>query len=250
MEANSASRAEVIDAMLSNWNVAGTTSADELVMASDPEANRLVKGNTFAFLLACSIDKLGKSFLIFNTPQKLYAAWGHLDPQVIKEVDPESLANDPVIKQVPSTASRLQIAKSVVSVAKLVVEKYAGRPESFFDGNIAEVQHKLQEIHGVGPGIARMIIIIRLLYFGLEPLPGGFLLPKQDVHINRVFKRSGLIDWPDEFALMQAMMGQSPRRVAILDQVAWNIGINFCRPSSPICFKCPINEVCRKIDVV
>lgn len=244
--ANRSSTSPVIGRILDHARSSGRTSLEDVVFASDPDANRLVKDDLFAFLLAASIDRGGKSFKIFNTPLRLLQRWGHLDLYQIAKMDAAELSESDEIRQVPSTMSRLHIAKSIVSVAELVVSRYAGDPNGFFVGDVDEIRANLEEIFGVGPGIARMIIIQRLLYFGLVPPPGGRLLPKQDVHINRVFERTGLTTTATETDMRRALRDCTNTDVALIDQVAWNVGINFCRSRDPLCGDCPITDVCPR----
>jgi endonuclease-3 len=236
----------ILKAMLADWQSKPVVRLEKVMFASDPEANRLVKENLIAFLMAASIDRGGKSFQIFNVPYKFQQKWGHLDTRIIRQMDAAELAIDPILVSVPSTMSRRQLARSIISVASVIEDEYDGDPERIIEGSINDVQSNLMQIYGIGPGIARMIIIQRLLYFGFEPQPGGMLLPKQDTHINRVFARTNLITEPVEAQIRNAVRGYSNRDIAIIDQVAWTIGKNYCFPTQPNCPDCPLEAVCPK----
>src|SRR5579884_1529490 len=169
------SRSQVAESMLDWRHKQPPVTLDDVVFASNPEANALVKENPFAFLLAASIDRLGKSFLIWNAPLQMMKAWGHLDPSRIAQMDIETLAASPEIAGIPSTARRTDLARTIVHLCQLIQESYGGDPTGFFVGNVRQIMSNLMRIYGVGPGLARMMIIQRLLYFGLEPEVGDGL---------------------------------------------------------------------------
>lgn len=222
---------------------------ENIKFADDPEANHLIKENLTAFLIAASLDRGGKSFQIFNIPFKLQQQWGHLDTKLIREMDAEQLAIDPILVNVASSVSRKHLARTVVSVAQVIENDFGGDPLRMFQGNVDDVMTNLRRIFGVGPGIARMIVIQRLLYFGFQPLEGGTLLPKLDTHIKCVFKRTGLMAEPTEAQLKYAVRGYSNREVAIIDQEAWRLGATYCHATSPNCAECPILASCPKVGV-
>jgi hypothetical protein len=241
----------VLQAMIAHWR---SQPAEQLLLenvkfASDPEANRLVKEDLTAFLLAASIDRGGKAFYIWNTPYLLKKKWGHLDTRIIRAMDPAVLAADPVVVAVPSQITRLQIAKTLISVASVIEKDFGGDPNGFFTGTTDEIYEKLQRIFGVKTGIARMMLIQRLLFFGLVPEPGGSTMPKIDVHVERVFKRTGVVTQATDAQVATALKGCTAEEVGIVDQVAWIIGATVCTPKHPKHAACPLEAVCPKIGV-
>lgn len=83
---NLAGTANALDAMLDYWRSNHQPGVANVGFAEDPQADKLVREDLFAFLLACSIDRTGKSTLIWNIPYKLKLDWGHLDPSEISRM--------------------------------------------------------------------------------------------------------------------------------------------------------------------
>ncbi len=158
---------------------------------------------------------------------------------------PVALAADPIIVLAPSAISAVDRAKANISVAQ-TIEVHGGKPERLFGGSIDSILHRLEKIFGVGPGIARMIVIQRMLYFWLTP-PGSELLPKTDVHVMRVFARTGVVltDTASDKEVRSALVDHSPHDIAIIDQVARKIGRNVCSPKNPNCPACPLRHACE-----
>jgi len=70
---------------------------------------------------------------------------------------------------------------------------------------------------------------------------------KADVHVTRVFKRSGLVDKDANMEdVVQAARKWSPKDPSILDTAAWNIGREWCYATKPNCRGCPIKLWCLR----
>ncbi len=243
------SSSPVIEAMLSAWASQPEVRLDNVKFASDPEANVLIKEDLVAFLLAASIDRGGQSFAIWNIPWMLKREWGHLDTAIICKMSVEDLVVSPAIAKAPAIISRTDLARTLISVATAIEEQCGGNPQRLFDGNACEIITRLQRIYGIGPGIARMIVIQRLLYFGLTPVPGGRLLPKVDVMVTRVFQRAGLSEHGTDVEIELALRGLSALDIAVVDQISWQVGRDWCRPTEPICPSCSLTRVCPRVGV-
>jgi hypothetical protein len=239
----------IIDSMLTFWASQPGSHLNHAQFAADPKADQFIKENLAAFLVAASIDRGGQSLKLWNIPYQLRETWGHFDTKLIQQMDPLVLATDPIIARAPSITSRIHLAKTIISVAQ-VVEIYGGDPHRIFDGSIQQIFARLTRVFGVGPGIARMIVLQRLLFFDLRPSANDELLPKLDVHLVRVFERTGLVELADDLHVRAALRRLNPEQVAIVDQAAWTIGQNFCYPKKPNCNACPLDLVCEKRGVV
>jgi endonuclease-3 len=243
------SQRELLDALIGYWQDRSRTGPELPRFASDPDADKLVRENLFAFLLAASLDRGGQAFALWNTPHRLRQQWGHLDPALIQHMVPEELAADPVIVHAPSQISRLQLAKTVVSLAQVVQRDCDGQPERLLEGSIADIMDSLQQVFGVGPGIARMVVIQRILFFGLEPERRGRLLPKIDVHVQRVLERTGLVAAATDEDVAHMLTDRPMQDIAAIDQACWDIGRQYCRPNEPKCGQCPADHGCAKVGI-
>jgi len=92
-----------------------------------------------------------------------------------------------------------------------------------------------------------MELLERMLRVPLRQLGGSDAAV--NVHVRRVFLRSGLADRDDVQHIVDVARRANPDRPGVLDHPAWEIGRIWCRPSAPDCAGCPIGAVCpRMID--
>jgi endonuclease III len=68
-----------------------------------------------------------------------------------------------------------------------------------------------------------------------------------DVHVRRVFMRTGLSDRDDPNELIAVARALNPARPGALDDPAWRIGAQWCHQRDPECSACVIHEVCPKL---
>ena len=240
---------EILQSMLDYWESTHETDLEKVKFAGNPEADDLVKNNLFAFLMACSVDRTGNSELLFNIPYRLRQEWGHLDSREVRNMDAEELAKSSVIARAPSQVGPLSLAKTIISLANVVENEFSGHPEGMLEGSLSDILDNLELVYGVGPNIARMTVILRMQYFGLVPLRAGRLIPKIDVHVQRVFTRTGLVDECTEHAVRNVLKGYDTKDVASIDQVCWGVGRSHCSETDPECDSCPLTSVCAKVGV-
>ncbi len=124
-------------------------------------------------------------------------------------------------------------AKNIRDICKVLVEKYKGKvPDSMDD---------LLSLKGVGRKTANLVLIE-----GYDK-PGICV----DTHVHRICNRLGWVKtrYPDE---------TEKRLREILPQKYWKninrwfvaFGKTICRPISPLCSKCPVEDLCPKIGVI
>ena len=68
-----------------------------------------------------------------------------------------------------------------------------------------------------------------------------------DVHVRRVFLRSGLAERDDSEHMLAEARRLYPERPGALDNPAWDIGRRWCRPTQPQCDSCAIGTVCPQL---
>jgi endonuclease III len=68
-----------------------------------------------------------------------------------------------------------------------------------------------------------------------------------DVHVRRVFMRTGIAERDDPDHMIARARALHPAQPAALDLPAWLIGRRWCRPGVPSCPECPICAACPKI---
>ena len=67
-----------------------------------------------------------------------------------------------------------------------------------------------------------------------------------DVHLRRVFLRTGLAERDDVNHMVAAARTLHPERPGEMDNPVWDIGRGWCHPRSPTCATCPLVMACPR----
>jgi endonuclease III len=68
-----------------------------------------------------------------------------------------------------------------------------------------------------------------------------------DVHVRRVFLRTGLVDHDDINHMVAVARTLHPERPGALDNPAWDVGRRWCRTGVPDCVTCPLLVACPRL---
>jgi endonuclease III len=243
--------AEIVERLLAFWEQIPREARETfLVPGLATEAHQLVRANPFAFLLAASLDRGTKVEIIWTLPYWLKQALGHLDPCRIARMSEGDIRA--VLERLPKKPRYINAApRTIASLARMVCDEFHGDATRLWDGGIAlETMQKFQEIYGVGPGIAAMLVIL-LDRLGMVQFSDPYNIPvKPDTHVIRVMVRLGLIPpqstEQDAVAKARALKPDYP---GALDSPLWYIGRKFCHSNSPACAECPLNDLCPRVGV-
>lgn len=215
------------------------------------DADEFLRQNPFAFLMAASIDRGAVAEAVWEIPFLLYISLGHLDPRILAPLGVDQV--EAILRSLDRQPRfPRQAAQTIVSLSKLVVDRFHGNAASIWeDREPADVVETLEEIWGVGPGIAHMLIRILVDEFGYDPGTTALrqIDVKGDTHVVRVFYRTGLILNRSEKACVEAARQLYPEFPGLLDWPAWEIGRTWCHERNPKCVGCPLFNACSKIGV-
>jgi uncharacterized HhH-GPD family protein len=229
----------------------GTTLPKGGTFTGNPEADRLLRTDPFAFLMAASTDRGARAESVWELPWHLCHKLGELNPEQFSRMTPVEL--EEILRQLPKKPRfPNQTAKTIVSLAKLVSQEFQGDARRIWSGKPAlQVLESLQRIYGVGPGIAHMTIRILIDEEEYQPFPDDLRLIdiKPDVHVIRVFYRSGLSPRLEGQSCIEAARRLYPEFLGKLDWPAWEIGRKYCHESVPNCPKCPLDDICPKAGI-
>jgi len=87
-------------------------------------------------------------------------------------------------------------------------------------------------------------ILERDLGVSLTDLSGSDIA--YDVHVRRVFLRTGLAERDDVGHMVALARALHPQRPGALDNPAWDIGRRWCRAGVPDCPTCPLVTACPR----
>jgi endonuclease III len=113
--------------------------------------------------------------------------------------------------------------------------------------SVTEVRERLSAFDGIGRKKAVMAVEILTRHFGVALAGRECGQVAYDVHVRRVFLRSGLVDADTPEAIEEAARKASPAAPGTLDLPAWLIGRETCRPRAPKCDQCRLGLVCPRL---
>ena len=122
----------------------------------DSDAESLIKGNPFALLLAVAFDRAMPWQKAWQIPAEIHQK-GFLDPQLLASSSKAELVE--LLNSLPFLPryGAQQGAGTLSEAARLVCERFDGDTGAIWKNAApAEVEKTLQDIHGIGAGIASM----------------------------------------------------------------------------------------------
>lgn len=123
-------------------------------------------------------------------------------------------------------------AKRIKSIAKIIIDEY--------NGKIPDTIDELLKLPGVGRKTANLVISL------------GFNKPGLcvDTHVHRITNRFGWVSTktPEktEFMLRKILPQKYWRKI---NDYLVSYGQTICKPISPFCSRCKLNDICPKINV-
>jgi endonuclease III len=210
-----------------------------------PDASRLISENSFAFLLGAALDRGMPAEVAWTIPYWLRQELGHLDPRRLADMTEAELLT--VLSRLPRRPRYIRDApRTILEIARLV--KSLGDAEMVWQGRSAdEVKRQLKAIHGVGEGIASMIVVLLETYRGVRFPDPARMNVKADVHVQRVLYRLGASRGRSDTDAISAAAALNPEYPGALDQALWTIGQRWCHESAPDCLKCPMADLCMRV---
>ena len=226
----------------------GATLPKGGTFTGDEAADRFLRSNPFAFLMAASLDRGARSESVWKIPRLLQQKLDHLDPDRLSRMTSSEL--EKILRSLPKKPRfPNHAAKTIICLAKLVSNELNGNADKAWAGkSVASVLDFLDRVYGVGPGIAAMTVRILIDEGVFQPQQAELrqIDIKSDVHVTRVFYRSGLSASRDEQQCKYDARTLYPEFPGKLDWPAWEIGRKYCHEGNPNCLECPLYSVCPK----
>lgn len=119
-------------------------------------------------------------------------------------------------------------ARRIVDVARIIHEQYGDRVPDDMDRLIA--------LPGVGRKTANCVLVYA---FEKPAIP-------VDIHVHRISNRLGLVDTKTPEQTEAALLEKIPKKYWLeVNDTFVMYGQNICKPISPLCDICQINQICR-----
>ncbi len=210
------------------------------------DADRLVRSDPNAFLFGVLFTQGIPAERAWAAPFGLRERLGHLEPSRLGR-EPEAVAR---AVAAPPALHRFKhtLAAWVSSAGSRIASSWEGDADRIWpDGaSVSEVAGRLLEFDGIGRKKAAMTVEILRRHFGVRLTSAEEGTVAYDVHVRRVFLRSGLADVDDPDTIEAAARLAFPDAPGLLDLPAWLVGREHCRPSRPECDGCRLEAVCAR----
>lgn len=213
-------------------------------LTEDPEADRLVHQDPFAFLLAVLFDQGVPYGRAWRAPLELRSRLGHLDPRRML-AEPEAVAE--AIRRRPALHRFInQMARCVLEACARLVDDYGGDAAALWGDRptARELHARLARFRGISQKKAAMAVMLLWRNWDTEIREMDGCDVAVDVHIRRVFLRAGLVGRDDANEIVAAARELWPALPGALDPPAWEIGRTWCHAAEPECRDCAITAVC------
>lgn len=212
--------------------------------ATTPLVESVKIAGGFGFLVGVLADFGMPAERVWRIPNELRSRLGTLEPMALRDRVPDigrAFRTRPILHRFPD-----QVAGFVAAAADRVASDYGGFAERLWiDSPTAEeLQRRLRAFDGIGQKKAAMAVDLVMRELGYEVRRPSGTDVAYDVHVRRVFLRTGIVgrDSPDE--VVGAARELSPDRPAALDYPSWHVGRVYCRPRVPVCERCPLAFAC------
>jgi uncharacterized HhH-GPD family protein len=239
--------ASVVTAMLAYGDATATEPNEPPVLTTESDANDLVLSDPFAFVLGVLFDQNIAFERAWRAPLELKLRLGYLDPERILQ-NPEAVAK--AVQTSPKLHRYVNnIPAWVVLAASRVVSEYDGDAAQIWAGSptARDLRSRFSSFVGIGQKKSAMAveILARDLKVPITAMDGSDIAV--DIHVRRVFLRSGLVDRDDVDEIIAAARRLHPTRPGALDLPVWRVGQGWCHPTDPDCPNCPLNAPCPQL---
>lgn len=210
------------------------------------EADELLSSDPNAFLLGVLFTQGIPTERAWAGPYLLRERLGHLDlARLASETDAvrRAVQQPPMLHRFKNT-----LPDWISDAARRLLDEYEGDASKLWSpgSTVVQVTERLSGFRGIGRKKAVMACELLARHFRVELAgrEGGQVA--YDVHVRRVFLRSGLAEQDSIEAIERAAALACPEAPGTLDLAAWLIGRETCRPRAPLCDECRLAVVCPR----
>lgn len=213
---------------------------------ASPEADMLLESDANAFLLGVLFTQGIPAERAWAGPYLLRERLGTLDLQTLAS-DPErvreAFQRPPMLHRFKET-----LPHWISRAAERILAEYGGNAAAIWPSgaHILDVTQRLASFDGIGRKKAVMTAELLVRHFGVELLGRECGSVAYDIHVRRVFLRSGIADADSADAMSAAATAACPESPGTLDLAAWLVGRDWCRPRTPRCEECRLSASCLR----
>lgn len=211
------------------------------------QADEFVKASPEAFLIGVLFTQGIPAERAWAAPYLLAGRLGHFDlARLAAERDAvtAAVAAPPALHRFVRT-----VPGWICSAADRVLRDFGGSAAAIWEPgtHVLEVQQRLLSFDGIGDKKAAMATELLRRYFGVPFAGVEHGSVAYDVHVRRVFLRSGLAEEDTPRSVAAAARDACPDAPGSLDLAAWLVGRDWCRPRDPRCDACRLASACPRL---
>lgn len=222
---------------------------EELGYSDDYDANQFVFKNDLAFVFGLIFDQGIRSSDAWKSPLLLKSRLEHLDVNRISEMKPENLtlilSQKKALHRYPAV-----MARNLIQTSNAIVSHFSGNASNLWrdQRSIESVRRRLLLLRGIGSKKVDLGLLMLVRDRGISFDDSKRIRMAFDVHVNRVFLRSGFYSNlnKEEKEVLHMDICDICHFPALFGTVVWFIGRHYCHETSPACDRCPLAEKCQK----
>ena len=185
----------------------------------------------------------------WRAPSELEKRLGHLEITKIAHMKQADL--EEILLLYPALhRMNAKLAGWLISACRLLIRKYDGKPEKIWEGSPTahDLEDRFREFSGIGQkkGSMAVNILVRDYEIPIKGTKSGIDI-SYDIHVRRVFLRTGLASRDTEDEVLSAARSLAPEYPGALDHPAWLVGMKWCHRTNPECGTCALSSTCPKI---
>jgi endonuclease III len=151
------------------------------------------------------------------------------------------------VKAPPLHRLKGKMADVFYAAVQQIREQYSGDASRIWKErpSNATIVRQFLEFKGAGPKIATMAANILVRDFKIPVSDKHSIDVSVDVQVHRTFERLGLVrEGAANEELIYAARELNPAYPGVVDLSVWEVGRSWCRPRTPECNKCYLQEHC------
>ncbi|MBQ6855233.1 MAG: iron-sulfur cluster loop [Alphaproteobacteria bacterium] len=201
------------------------------------------------FVLSCLMDRQIKAERAWSIPGRVAQEIGSYRLEDMAKVSLEEYKN--IFNKLKLHRFNDVQAGCFYNGVQKIMKDYQGNAANIWNNepSSATVVRRFLEFDGAGIKIATMATNILARQYKIKLSDFYSIDISPDVHVKRIFYRTGLIDKKDKDNIDMIIYKAReiyPQFPGLIDFACWDIGRNWCTERKALCSECPLNEHCKK----
>ena len=217
-------------------------------LTGNQEADKLLKDlehHPHAFVIGCIMQRRVPAERAWLVPYRLAQRIGSFHFARLCELSHDDLRRHMTHPE-PLHFLYKVMSRNLHAAIQHIADKYQGDASTIWAGtpSSAALVGRFREFHGVGQKISTMAANILVRDFKI-PVSDSSIDISVDAHICHVFRRLGLV--PESASAGQIISRARelyPQYPGLLDLPVWEVGRDWCRPRTPLCSECYMQDIC------